>query len=628
MTGDVNFSGKISKKIDLKEINVEKLDNSKKEKLDSIFNVNQKASGKDALTVDELINAVNKIDKNIDGKLSDAEINESWNKLDNAKKQGIEKTEYIAYIKSMAEKNSELAKNDNIGNSYTVQLGEQFDDLVERVLKSNNIEKPTSEQIEACKKQIIEVNKNNGSIKFKSDGSVRWLVAGAKIILPVDTTSETAKSYIQDKDNKAEVEEKYLKWKKGEIKSFKYTADDKGSYEVRGGNKTDIAASEEVNKTVEKDKKSQVSQTKKVKPSVADSQKEVQSKSAQNVNKKVSKDINTQIADTIYDIADTKSGEVSVRGMKKVIEKNINKNNVVDVWNSYQKRHKDDYSMIDTMTSEWLSPGARADVLDSAKHIISSMLDRAKELGLTQYGAYSALNSKLEALEQRGKNWVEGKTFTTGLNGKKQAFQYDYDLASFVQKDINNLAKLISDKTNKEVKSKSAKNADNKEPKDVNAKIADSIYGVADTMSGEESAKKMNSIIEKNINKDNVADVWKKYQQEYKDDYSMIDTMTSEWLNTKARVAVLKSTKHIITSMLDKAKDLGLTHYGAYTALNSKLDTINKRGESWVKAESFTTGLNGKKQAFQYDYDLASFVQKDISNLAKLISENENKKAK
>ena len=627
MTGDVNFSGKISKKIDLKEINAEKTDNSKKEKLDSIFNVNQQESGKDALTVDEIINTVNRIDKNNDGNLSDAELDESWNKLDSEKKQGIEKTEYIAYIKSMAEKNAELAKNDNVGNGYTIQLGEQFDDLVERVLKSNNIDKPTAEQIEAFKKQIIQANKDNGSIKFNSDGSVRWLIPGAKIILPVDTTSGSAKSFIKDKDNKAEVEEEYRKWKKGEIKSFKYVVDEKGSYEVRGDKKTD--------------KNPDVSD-------VNNEQSADKSKSDKKVNKKVSKTTNVKIADTIYDIADTNSGEVSVTEMKKVIKKNINKDNVVDIWNTYKKRHDDDSSIIDTMASEWLSSKARGDVLASTKHIIVAMLDKAKDLGLTKTEEFSVLKTKLNTLNMRGESWVKGETFTIGLNGKKQMGRLDSEITSFVEKDVNQLAKMISDRTNKDGTSKadnektSAKTQETKnsqelgfskyenELKDKNVpqyyydtQIAKVIYEIADNESGHKSAMHMKNIIKNYISKDNVIEVWDIYQQQYEADSSIVDTMTSEWLNTEARRDVLTATKHIISAMLDKAKDMGLTKSDAYSVLKFKLHSLNQRGESWVKGETFTTGLNYKKQIGRLDAELTSFVEKDMNNLAKLIYEAE-----
>ena len=153
MTGDVNFSGKMSKKINLSDITFQNLSDEKKAKLDAIFNTNNDGDSKDALTIDELTKAVADADTNKDGKLTDAELEASWSKLDNSKKQGIEKTEYIAYIKAMAAKNAELAKDDNIGNGYTIQLGEQLDDLVLRVLKSQGVSEPTDEQKANCQKE-------------------------------------------------------------------------------------------------------------------------------------------------------------------------------------------------------------------------------------------------------------------------------------------------------------------------------------------------------------------------------------------------------------------------------------------------------------------------------------------
>ena len=233
MTSDVNFSGKIAKKLNLSDIKVDGLSPEDKAKLDAIFNTKNDGDSKDALTIDEIVKSVANIDTDKNGKLSDKEMKAAWQKLTN-KSQGITETQYISYLKAMSAANEQSAKEANIGNGYTIQLGEQLDDLVERVLKSQGVTEPTADQKSKCRQAIIDNNPNSMKIE---NGTVKWLIAGAKIYLPTDT--QTGVAYVKDKDNKAEVEEKYRKWRSGEIASFIYKVGDDGKvYEERNGQRT------------------------------------------------------------------------------------------------------------------------------------------------------------------------------------------------------------------------------------------------------------------------------------------------------------------------------------------------------------------------------------------------------
>ena len=233
MTGDVNFSGKMAKKLNLSDIKVDGLSSEDKAKLDAIFNTKNDGDSKDALTIDEIVKSVANIDTDKNGKLSDEEMKAAWQKLTN-KPQGITETQYISYLKAMSAANEQSAKEANIGNGYTIQLGEQLDDLVERVLKSQGVTEPTADQKSKCRQAIIDNNPNSMKIE---NGTVKWLIAGAKIYLPTDT--QTGVAYVKDKDNKAEVEEKYRKWRSGEIASFIYKVGDDGKvYEERNGQRT------------------------------------------------------------------------------------------------------------------------------------------------------------------------------------------------------------------------------------------------------------------------------------------------------------------------------------------------------------------------------------------------------
>lgn len=252
MADEINFSGKLAKKVDISEVKPDGVQTDRKDKVASLFNTQKDGNDANVLTSDELV-VLNSIDENHDGKITEEEIKKYYNAnfKDNSTKNPnqVTEAEYISYVKAMAKANQEALEADstNVGNAYTVQLGENLDDLATRVAKSI-MTNPSAEDIEDIKQQIIKLNKDNGAIKF-SDAEktkVKWLVGGQQLILPTDTTSARAKKNVKNQDNKAQVESKYKAWRdgRGPLKSFTYKIDDDGkTYEVRSGGETEFDAS-------------------------------------------------------------------------------------------------------------------------------------------------------------------------------------------------------------------------------------------------------------------------------------------------------------------------------------------------------------------------------------------------
>ena len=94
MTGDVNFSSKMAKSIDISKIKddeeIKKLSVDKQQKLSAIFNTNTKKNDQ-AITIDELSKSMQEIDTNHDGKLTDAEMSAAWESLPDAKNKVYKK---------------------------------------------------------------------------------------------------------------------------------------------------------------------------------------------------------------------------------------------------------------------------------------------------------------------------------------------------------------------------------------------------------------------------------------------------------------------------------------------------------------------------------------------------------
>ena len=247
MTGDVNFSGKLAKKIDLSAITVEGMEQAKKEEIEKIFNTVTGGTSANTLTTDELV-VLSDTDTDHDGKITDAEARAAYDKLaDNVKQALTEKqvtqNDYVAYLKAMAKKNEEMiAQENNVGNSYVIQLGEDLDDLVDRVIAANGI--PDDKKAEAktrYKAAILAANKSNGAIKFDGNGNVKWLVAGQKIIIPTMTEDERSDKRVKNQDNRTAVENKYRAWRAGKIGNFRYSIDENGqASEVRASGRTNF----------------------------------------------------------------------------------------------------------------------------------------------------------------------------------------------------------------------------------------------------------------------------------------------------------------------------------------------------------------------------------------------------
>lgn len=259
MAGEVNFSGKLAKSIDLSSITVENLDETKKKEIEKIFNTVTGGNSATTLTTDELV-VLSDADTNHDGKITDAEAKAAYDKLADDVKQGltakqVTQNDYVAYLKAMAKKNEELiAQESNVGNGYTVQLGEDLDDLLDRIIEANKVpEDKKAKAKEDYKKAILAANKNNGAIKFDENGGVKWLVAGAKIILPTMTQDGRADKRVKDQNNKSAVENKYRAWRAGKIQSFRYSINADGqASEVRASGSTNFDVTKDYDSTTGK----------------------------------------------------------------------------------------------------------------------------------------------------------------------------------------------------------------------------------------------------------------------------------------------------------------------------------------------------------------------------------------
>ena len=248
MTDGVNFSGKMAKEINLADIKAKvndvELSADKKTVLGGIFDTDSNSK----ISTEELAESLDKIDLNRDGKLTDDEMGAAYEKLTAEQKQNVAKNEYIAYLKAMSAQNTELVKDkSNVGNAYVVQLGEQFDDLIIRAMKSNGVAE------DKCKAGTEEFNAyvarfkqdNAGAFATNDDGSVKWLYAGTKVYLNTDTTGSD--KGVQNQDNKAQAENDYREWVSGGKKGFVYQVDPATGkrYKVSGSTKTEITTGSE-----------------------------------------------------------------------------------------------------------------------------------------------------------------------------------------------------------------------------------------------------------------------------------------------------------------------------------------------------------------------------------------------
>lgn len=159
-------------------------------------------------------------------------------------------------------------------------------------------------------------------------------------------------------------------------------------------------------------------------------------------NKTTTDEKNNEIADVIYSAADYESGGAAAKSMYSRITKHINKNNVMEVYETYQQRHSDDDSMIDTITSEWLGYGAghgRDYAVRSAKYLLNKFIERARTAGVPEEDLQQAKNSvEYDYHQFINDHW--GHTSKSGIDGQ---WTYDNDLACHFQKIIKELIPKI-----------------------------------------------------------------------------------------------------------------------------------------------------------------------------------------
>ena len=103
----------------------------------------------------------------------------------------------------------------------------------------------------------------------------------------------------------------------------------------------------------------------------------------------------------------------------KQIQTNINKDNVIDIYETYQKSHSN--SIIKSMTSPWLSEGKgkmRDYVTQSTKHIIQKLIDKAKEQGVNSNSLQQAQEFIKDSSWQN--NYINGKGWDSALTDKTE----------------------------------------------------------------------------------------------------------------------------------------------------------------------------------------------------------------
>lgn len=215
----IDFSNKIAKELTKSDLQADKA-NSTNETIFKKYDKNN--DGK--LTTDELASILNEIDANSDGTVTDQEITDAVNKIENVKAE--KKTEYVNFIKNMAAKNAEKIKDDaNVGNSYVIQLGEQLDDLIARIMKSQG-EKDEDcvagkEKFEAYKKQFLADNPD--AYKKDENGNYKYLIAAQKVYIRTNSKSDDDKfKEVKDLNNEADVVNDYKDWIANGKKSFTY----------------------------------------------------------------------------------------------------------------------------------------------------------------------------------------------------------------------------------------------------------------------------------------------------------------------------------------------------------------------------------------------------------------------
>lgn len=610
MTGDVNFSSKMAKSIDISKIKddeeIKKLSVDKQQKLSAIFNTNTKKNDQ-AITIDELSKSMQEIDTNHDGKLTDAEMSAAWESLSDAKKQGIQKTEYISYLKAMAKANAAEVQDDSkAGNSYVIQLGEDFNDLIIRIMKSNG------EKAEDCTAGTDKFNEyvnrfkadNAHAFKANADGSVKWLIAGQKIFINTDTTSDEAKKNVKDLNNADKVEEKYKKWAdgKGELKSFKYKIDDNGNtYEVRGSEETQFnaaAAYADAYKDLDK----------------TFTAPEINEGKLPSDNKDVIKERLTNGLNVLTDFANAKDKEYSTETGK------ITWNKVEYNTKEFTYDNKKIKVLYDKSSGEPKEVWIDAD--GSGNYEVSIKADGSGAV----YTDPSDSKTKA-SFSEKAVDFSKVIELLKEFNGEKFEDTAPADstvataTAATLAADASDGVKTIyeAQQQGKKGKVKSLfKRASENDAK----KISKAIYDIADGDSGDSSADRILKKVRRSVNVDNVVEVWK-FSKEgagvQNDDSSLIATITSENISNGiggGRDKAVQTAKFIMQQLVDRAKQIGVDQ----TKISDLEYWINYDYTGWINDEKCLPG----NDATADDDDLGDLLEPRIDAFIQEIDKIEN----
>lgn len=592
MADNVNFSKKMAKEIKVDELKVKdgqnELSTAKKDALNTIF-----AGDDKKISTEELAESLDKIDLNRDGTLTDDEMGKAYDKLTEQQKQNVKKTEYIAYLKEMSAKNNALVQNENnVGNAYVVQLGEQFDDLIIRIMKSNGVaDDKCKSGTEEFKQYVARFKKDNaGTFTTNSDGSVRWLYASAKVYLNTDTTGSDKRT--KNQDNKSQVENEYRDWVSGGKKGFVYEVGEDGKrYKVQGGKKIEItsgsksATAYSVKLTGTKDE--QISQLK------------VRTTNATEKGWYYSNDEKTH-----YKWDEAKGQFVKYAGVSYVDENGTLTYGDKNIKLRETSASKDGWYFDSSLDAEIAE---NSDVRAKGHY----KYDESKGVFVNVQGILQVNDDGTVVVKHDEGTIIVNLTedFKYTYNGK------EYQLATSTEISDNKDSKP---KTEEKPITKDVLN--NRASASAGEAIAKMLYRIADGYSGDTSAKKILTKTKEKVNKDNVVEVWEAAKSgggvQTSDD-SLIETITSEWLSTKiggGRDSAVQTSKHIMSQLIERAKEVGVKE-----AFISDLQYwCDYDYSGWVNDKRVLPGNLSCD-----DDDLGDFLEPKIDALIKKIKENE-----
>lgn len=592
MAENVNFSKKMAKEIKVDELKVKdgqnELSAAKKDELNTIF-----AGDDKKISTEELAESLDKIDLNRDGTLTDDEMDKAYNKLTEQQKQNVKKTEYIAYLKEMSAKNNALVQNENnVGNAYVVQLGEQFDDLIIRIMKSNGVaDDKCKSGTEEFKQYVARFKKDNaGTFTTNSDGSVRWLYASAKVYLNTDTTGSDKRT--KNQDNKSQVENEYRAWVSGGKKGFVYEVGEDGKrYKVQGGKKIEItsgsksATAYSVKLTGTKDE--QISQLK------------VRTTNATEKGWYYSNDEKTH-----YKWDEAKGQFVKYAGVSYVDKNGTLTYGDKNIKLRETSASKDGWYFDSSLDAEIAQ---NSDVRAKGHY----KYDESKGVFVNVQGILQVNDDGTVVVKHDEGTIIVNLTedFKYTYNGK------EYQLATSTEISDNKDSKP---KTEEKPITKDVLN--NRASASAGKAIATTLYDYADEYSGNTSVEKIRDYAKKAVDKDNVVEVWESAKEGggvQNDDASLIATMTSEDISNgenSGRTMAVETSKHIMEKLIERAKEVGVKE-----AFISDLQYwCDYDYSGWVNDKRVLPGNLSCD-----DDDLGDLLEPKIDALIKKIKENE-----